>query len=88
MHIAGAAQEGLELSRFITLYQSRCHFQTTILENIQNYEKLKGGTSVQTPRTTYSKNTDAQCNLYKQFQPEGIVDIVSVLHFHLFWRFY
>jgi hypothetical protein len=63
MHIAGAAQEGLELSRFITLYQSKCHFQTTIFENIQNYEKLKAGTSVQTPRTIYSKNIDPQCKL-------------------------
>lgn len=63
MHIAGAAQGGLELSRFITLYQSRCHFQTIILENIQNYEKLKVGISMQTPRTICSKNTDAQCTV-------------------------
>jgi hypothetical protein len=62
MHTAGAAQGGLELSKFITLYQSRCHFQTTILENIQNYEKLKGGVTVQTPRTTCSKNTVSLCN--------------------------
>jgi hypothetical protein len=59
MHIAGAAEGGLELSRFITLYQSRCHFQTTILENIQNYEKLKGGISMQTSCTICFENTDS-----------------------------
>jgi hypothetical protein len=43
MHIARAERGGSKFSRFIALYQSRCHLQTTILENIQNYEKLREG---------------------------------------------
>jgi hypothetical protein len=41
MHIA--ERGGSKFSRFIAPYQSRCHLQTTILENIQNYEKLREG---------------------------------------------
>jgi hypothetical protein len=43
MHIARVERGGLNFSRFIALYQSKCHLQTTILENIQNYEKLREG---------------------------------------------
>jgi len=43
MHIARAERGGSTFSRLIALYQSRCHLQTTILENIQNYEKLREG---------------------------------------------
>jgi hypothetical protein len=64
MHTARAAQGGLELSRFITLYQSRCHFQTTILENIQNYEKLKGAISLQTAHTICHKNIGSLGSVY------------------------
>ena len=45
MHITVAAQGGLEMTPFIRLYQSRCHFQTTILENIQNYWKVNAWVS-------------------------------------------
>ena len=43
MHIAGAVWEVSKLSRFIALCHSICYLQTTILENIQNYEKLREG---------------------------------------------